>query len=69
MIEVHDLTKRFRDLVAVDAASFSARNGAITGLLGITGPASRRHCAFFTASSKPIPAARALPASMSWQCH
>ena len=37
MIEVHDLTKRFRDLVAVDAASFSARNGAITGLLGHNG--------------------------------
>ena len=37
MIEVHDLTKGFRDLVAVDAASFSARNGAITGLLGHNG--------------------------------
>lgn len=37
MIEVHDLTKRFRDLVAVDAANFSARNGAITGLLGHNG--------------------------------
>lgn len=37
MIEVHDLTKRFRGLVAVDAASFSARNGAITGLLGHNG--------------------------------
>lgn len=37
MIEVHNLTKRFKDIVAVDNVSFSARNGAITGLLGHNG--------------------------------
>lgn len=37
MIEVSHLTKRFWDIVAVDDASFHARNGAITGLLGHNG--------------------------------
>lgn len=37
MIEVHNLTKRFKDIVAVDNVSFAARNGAITGLLGHNG--------------------------------
>jgi sodium transport system ATP-binding protein len=37
VIEVSHLTKRFRDIVAVDDASFHARNGAITGLLGHNG--------------------------------
>lgn len=37
MIEVSHLTKRFKDIVAVDDASFSVRNGAITGLLGHNG--------------------------------
>ena len=37
MIEVTKLTKRFKDIVAVDNVGFSARNGAITGLLGHNG--------------------------------
>ena len=37
MIEVKGLTKRFKDILAVDSASFSARNGCITGLLGHNG--------------------------------
>lgn len=37
MIEVQGLTKRFKNIVAVDNASFTARNGAITGLLGHNG--------------------------------
>ncbi|MDG2175390.1 MAG: ATP-binding cassette domain-containing protein [Gammaproteobacteria bacterium] len=37
MIEVQGLTKRFKDIVAVDSAAFSARDGAITGLLGHNG--------------------------------
>ncbi len=37
MIEVKDLHKRFGDVVAVDGASFMARDGEITGLLGPNG--------------------------------
>lgn len=37
MIEVQGLTKRFREIVAVDNASFKVRDGAITGLLGHNG--------------------------------
>ncbi len=37
MIEVKDLHKRFGKVVAVDGASFSARDGEITGLLGPNG--------------------------------
>lgn len=37
MIEVTHLSKRFRDIVAVDDVGFTARNGAITGLLGHNG--------------------------------
>lgn len=37
MIEVQGLTKHFKDIVAVENASFSARNGCITGLLGHNG--------------------------------
>ena len=37
MIEVHDLHKSFGKVVAVDGATFSARDGEITGLLGPNG--------------------------------
>ena len=37
MIEVNELCKHFREIMAVDRASFSARDGAITGLLGHNG--------------------------------
>ena len=37
MIEVQGLTKHFKNIVAVENASFSARNGCITGLLGHNG--------------------------------
>jgi sodium transport system ATP-binding protein len=37
MIEVQNLTKSFKDLMAVDSVGFNARNGAITGLLGHNG--------------------------------
>jgi len=37
MIEVQNLTKSFKDLVAVEGVGFHARNGAITGLLGHNG--------------------------------
>jgi ABC-2 type transport system ATP-binding protein len=36
-IEIHGLTKRFGDVVAVDGLSFSARAGAVTGFLGPNG--------------------------------
>jgi ABC-2 type transport system ATP-binding protein len=36
-IEIHGLTKRFGDVVAVDDLSFSARVGAVTGFLGPNG--------------------------------
>jgi ABC-2 type transport system ATP-binding protein len=36
-IEINDLTKRFGDVAAVDALSFAAREGAITGFLGPNG--------------------------------
>lgn len=37
MIEVRHLTKQFKNIVAVEDASFSVRDGAITGLLGHNG--------------------------------
>ena len=37
MIEVHDLHKAFGKVIAVDGATFSARDGEITGLLGPNG--------------------------------
>ncbi|HET6655318.1 MAG TPA: ATP-binding cassette domain-containing protein [Gammaproteobacteria bacterium] len=37
MIEVDGISKRFKDVVAVDGVSFSARDGRITGLLGENG--------------------------------
>jgi sodium transport system ATP-binding protein len=37
MIEVQDLRKSFRDLVAVENVSFSAKDGQITGLIGPNG--------------------------------
>jgi len=37
MIEVCDLTKRYRDRVAVDAVSFTVRPGRVTGFLGRNG--------------------------------
>ena len=37
MIEVHNLEKRFGDVVAVQGVTFTARDGEITGLLGPNG--------------------------------
>jgi ABC-2 type transport system ATP-binding protein len=37
MIEVHDLTKRYGDVVAVDHMSFTVRPGMVTGFLGPNG--------------------------------
>src|SRR5215469_1914069 len=37
MIEVHDLTKRFGDKVAVDHLSFTVHPGVVTGFLGPNG--------------------------------
>lgn len=37
MIEVHDLRKRFGDVVAVDGISFRAEDGKVTALLGPNG--------------------------------
>lgn len=37
MIEVQNLTKRYGDVMAVDAVSFSARPGQVTGFLGPNG--------------------------------
>lgn len=37
MIEVHNLQKRFGDVVAVQGVTFTARDGEITGLLGPNG--------------------------------
>ena len=37
MIEVRDLTKQYRELVAVDKVSFSVQKGEIVGFLGLNG--------------------------------
>ncbi len=37
MIEVRELSKRFRDTVAVDRLSFDVRPGVVTGFLGPNG--------------------------------
>jgi ABC-2 type transport system ATP-binding protein len=37
MIEVHDLTKRYGDTLAVDRLSFTVRPGIVTGFLGANG--------------------------------
>ena len=37
IIEVHDLTKRFDDVVAVDGLTFELREGKVTGFLGPNG--------------------------------
>lgn len=37
VIEAHDLTKRFGDVVAVDALSFELEEGTVTGFLGPNG--------------------------------
>jgi sodium transport system ATP-binding protein len=37
VIEVHELTKRFKKLVAVDSVSFTCHNGEVFGLLGPNG--------------------------------
>ncbi len=37
MIEVHELTKRFGDKVAVDDLSFNVEAGRVTGFLGPNG--------------------------------
>jgi ABC-2 type transport system ATP-binding protein len=37
MLEVHDLTKRYGDTVAVDSVSFTVQPGLITGFLGPNG--------------------------------
>lgn len=37
MIEVHDLRKRFGDVIAVDGISFRAKDGEVTALLGPNG--------------------------------
>ena len=38
MLEIHDLTKRYRDVVALDGATFSVAPGRIVGFLGPNGP-------------------------------
>ena len=37
MIEAEGLTKRFRDIVAMDRVSFRANDGRVTGLVGLNG--------------------------------
>ena len=37
MLEIHDLTKRYGDVVALDGATFSAAPGRIVGFLGPNG--------------------------------
>jgi ABC-2 type transport system ATP-binding protein len=37
MLEVHELTKRYGDVVAVDRVSFTVRPGVVTGFLGPNG--------------------------------
>jgi ABC-2 type transport system ATP-binding protein len=36
-IDIHDLSKRFGDVTAVDGLTFTARDGAVTGFLGPNG--------------------------------
>jgi len=38
MIEVHELTKRFGDNLAVDHISFTVQPGVVTGFLGPNDP-------------------------------
>ncbi len=42
MIEVENLTKQYRDRLAIDALTFQIKEGKIVGFLGPTAPASRR---------------------------
>ena len=37
MIEIHELTKQYRDLIAIDKLSFSVQQGEIVGFLGPNG--------------------------------
>ena len=37
MLEIHELTKRYGDVVALDGATFSAAPGRIVGFLGPNG--------------------------------
>ncbi len=50
-IAVEHLTKRYRDVVAVDDLSFAIPPGRITGFLGRTAPARPRPCGRCSASS------------------
>ena len=44
MIEVENLSKRYGDKLAVDALSFVAQPGMVTGFLGPSGAASPPPC-------------------------
>jgi len=44
MIEARSLTKKYGQLTAVDALSFSVQPGVVTGFSGRTVPASRPRC-------------------------
>ncbi len=55
MIEIHELTKQYRDLVAIEKLSFSVQKGEIVGFLGPNGAGKTTTmkilCGFMPASS------------------
>jgi sodium transport system ATP-binding protein len=53
MIRVQEVTKRFADVVAVQSLSFSAPDGAITGLLGANGAGKTTTLRMIAGVSKP----------------
>ena len=58
IVEVHDLTKRFDDVVAVDGLSFELREGKVTVFLGPNGPARRQPCGCCWGWWRPPPGGR-----------
>jgi sodium transport system ATP-binding protein len=53
MIEAHNLTKRFRSLLALDGVSFTARNGEVTGLIGPNGAGKTTALRLLTTVMRP----------------
>ena len=58
MIEVEELSKRFKTKQALDGVSFTAEDGKVTGFLGPNGAGKSPLCVLRSDSSARIRAAR-----------
>ncbi len=58
MIEVEELSKRFKTKQALDGVSFTAEDGKVTGFLGPNGAGNPPLCVLRSDSSARIRAAR-----------